>query len=93
VDSSGSSSQWIDDLPIPSPYTYHISDIPSQQPTRWVYLWVDPELYNMCYQNWQITAEWINFTWQEHKAHLLQTQSIMLMSMEEYYAMQHAQPM
>jgi hypothetical protein len=34
VDSSGSSSQWIDDVPIPSPYTYHIPDIHSQQPTR-----------------------------------------------------------
>jgi hypothetical protein len=37
VDSSGSSSQWTDDLFIPGPYTYHISDIHSQQPTRWVY--------------------------------------------------------
>jgi hypothetical protein len=37
VDSSGSSSQWIDDVPIPAPYTYHISDIHSQQPTWWVY--------------------------------------------------------
>jgi hypothetical protein len=37
VDSSGSSSQWIDDLPIPNPYTYHISYIHSQQPTWWVY--------------------------------------------------------
>jgi hypothetical protein len=36
VDSSGSSSQWIDDVPIPDPYTYHIPDIHSQQPTRWV---------------------------------------------------------
>jgi hypothetical protein len=34
VDSSGSSSQWIDDLPIPDQYTYHMSDIHSQQPTR-----------------------------------------------------------
>jgi hypothetical protein len=67
VDSSDSSSQWIDDLPIPSPYTYHIPDIHSQQPTRWVYEWIDTELYNMCYQDWQITAEWTNFTWQEHK--------------------------
>jgi hypothetical protein len=30
VDSSASSSQWIDDLPIPSPYTYHITGIHSQ---------------------------------------------------------------
>jgi hypothetical protein len=30
VDSSGSSSQWIDDVPITSPYKYHISDIQSQ---------------------------------------------------------------
>jgi hypothetical protein len=51
VDSSGSSSQWIDDLPIPGPYTYHISDIHNQQPTRWVYEWVDSEPHNMCYQN------------------------------------------
>jgi hypothetical protein len=71
MDSSGSSSQWTDDLSIPSPYTYHIPDIHSQQPTQWVYEWVDPELYNMCYQNWQNTAEWTNFTWREHKAHLL----------------------
>jgi hypothetical protein len=34
VDSSDSSSQWTDDLSIPGPYTYHISDIHSQQPTR-----------------------------------------------------------
>jgi hypothetical protein len=34
IDSSGSSSQWIDDLPIPGPYTYHIPDIHIQQPTR-----------------------------------------------------------
>jgi hypothetical protein len=39
------------------------------------------------------TAEWTNFTWQEHKAHLLRTQSIMLMSTGEYYTMQHAQLM
>jgi hypothetical protein len=51
VDSSGSSSQWIDDLPIPDPYKYHIPDIHSQQPTRWVYEWVDTELYNICYQD------------------------------------------
>jgi hypothetical protein len=93
VDSSGSSSQWIDDLPIPGPYIYHILDIHSQQPTQWVYEWVDSELYNMCYQDWQSTAEWTNFTWQERKAHLLRTQGIMLISMKEYYAMQHAQPM
>jgi hypothetical protein len=30
VDSSGSSSHWIDDVPITSPYKYHISDIQSQ---------------------------------------------------------------
>jgi hypothetical protein len=29
VDSSGSSSQWIDDVPITSPYKYHIPDIQS----------------------------------------------------------------
>jgi hypothetical protein len=37
VDSSVSSSQWIDDFRIPGPYTYHIPDIHSQQPTWWVY--------------------------------------------------------
>jgi hypothetical protein len=51
VDSSGSSSQWIDDLFIPDPYTYHIPNIHSQQPTRWIYEWVDPKLYNTCYQD------------------------------------------
>jgi hypothetical protein len=61
MDSSTSSSQWTDDLPIPVPYIYHISDIHSQQPTRWIYEWGDPELYNMCYQNWQSTVKWINF--------------------------------
>jgi hypothetical protein len=71
VDSSGSFSHWIDDVPVPDPYTYHIPDIHSQQPTRWVYEWVDLELYNMCYRDWRGTAEWTNFTWQEHKAHLL----------------------
>jgi hypothetical protein len=34
VDSSGSSSHWIDDVPITSPYKYHIPDIQSQQTTR-----------------------------------------------------------
>jgi hypothetical protein len=48
VDSSGSSSQWTDDLPIPGPYTYHIPNIHSHQPTRWIYEWIDVELYNMC---------------------------------------------
>jgi hypothetical protein len=37
VDSSASSSQWIDDLLIPGPYTYYIPDIHSQQPTQWIY--------------------------------------------------------
>jgi hypothetical protein len=87
VDSSGSSSKWIDNLPILGPYTYHILDIHSQQPSRWIYEWVDPELYNMCCQDWKSTAEWTNFIWQEHKAHLLRTQGIMLISTEEYYAM------
>jgi hypothetical protein len=49
MNSFGSSFQWTDDLSIPGPYTYHILYIHSQQPTRWVYEWVDPELYNMCY--------------------------------------------
>ncbi|WP_428241762.1 hypothetical protein, partial [Gynuella sp.] len=48
VDSSGSSSQWTDNLPIPDSYTYHIPDIHNQQPNRWVYECVDLELYNMC---------------------------------------------
>jgi hypothetical protein len=52
VDSSGSSSQWIDNVSVPGSYTYHIPNIHSQQPTRWVYEWVDSELYNMCYQDW-----------------------------------------
>jgi hypothetical protein len=30
VDNSGSSSQWIDDVPVPDSYTYYISDIHSQ---------------------------------------------------------------
>jgi hypothetical protein len=51
VDSPSSSSQWTDDLPISDSYTYQISDIHSQQPTRWVYEWVDPKLYNMCYHD------------------------------------------
>jgi hypothetical protein len=57
IDSSGSSSQWIDDVPVPDPYIYHIPDIHSQQPTRWIYEWIDPELYNICYQNWRCTIE------------------------------------
>jgi hypothetical protein len=93
VDSSGSSSHWIDDVPITSPYKYHIPDIRSQQTTRWIYEWIQPKFYNMCYQDWQGTAKWTHFTWQEHKAHLLRTQGIMLMCMDEYYAMQNAQPM
>jgi hypothetical protein len=91
VDSSSSSSQWINDFPIPVPYTYHILDINSQQPTWWVYEWIDPELYSICYQDWQNTVKWANFTLQEYKAHLLRTQCIILMLTEEYYTMQHAQ--
>jgi hypothetical protein len=34
VDSSGSSSHWIDDVPITSSYKYHISDIRSEQTTQ-----------------------------------------------------------
>jgi hypothetical protein len=34
VDSSSSSSHWIDDVPITSPYKYRITDIQSQQTTR-----------------------------------------------------------
>jgi hypothetical protein len=62
IDIFGSSSQWIDNIPVPGPYIYHIADIHSQQPTQWVYECVDPELYNMCYQDWRGTAEWTNFT-------------------------------
>jgi hypothetical protein len=57
IDSSDSSSQWIDDVSVPGPYTYHIPDIHNQQPTRWIYEWVDLKLYNMCYQDWRCTAE------------------------------------
>jgi hypothetical protein len=92
ADSSGSSSHGIDDVPIPGPYTYHVPDIQSQPSTRWVYEWIDSELYNMCYQDWRGTAEWTRFTWQEYKSHLLQTQCIILISTDEYYAMQNAQP-
>jgi hypothetical protein len=52
ADSSGSSSHEIDDVPIPDPYTSHVPDIQSQLPIRWVYEWIDSELYNMCYQDW-----------------------------------------
>jgi hypothetical protein len=52
VDSSASSSHWIDDVPITSPYKYHIPDIQSQQTTRWIYEWIETEFYNMCYQDW-----------------------------------------
>jgi hypothetical protein len=57
VDSSGSCSQWTDDLSIPGSYTYHITDIHSQQSGRWVYEWVDLDLYNMCYQDRQCIVE------------------------------------
>jgi hypothetical protein len=33
----------------------------------------------------------MDVTWQKHKAQLLQTHGIMLMSTEEYYVMQNAQ--
>jgi hypothetical protein len=52
VDSSGSSSQLIDDFFIPDLYTYHIPDIHNHQSTQWIYEWVDPELYSMYYQDW-----------------------------------------
>jgi hypothetical protein len=71
TDSLGSSTQWIDDLPIPGPYTYNRPDVESQLTTKWVYEWIDPEFYNMLYHEWQGTTEWTHFTWQEYKAHLL----------------------
>jgi hypothetical protein len=43
VDSSVSSFQWIDDVPITSPYKYHIPDIQSEQTTWWIYEWIEPE--------------------------------------------------
>jgi hypothetical protein len=52
TDSSGSSSHGIDDVPITGLYTCHVPDIQSQPPIRWVYEWIDSELYNMCYQDW-----------------------------------------
>jgi hypothetical protein len=58
VDSSDSSSHWIDDVLITSPYKYHITDIQSQQTTRWIYKWIETEFYNMCYQDRQGTTEW-----------------------------------
>jgi hypothetical protein len=90
VDSSGSSSQWTDDLPIPDPYTYHIPDIHSQQPTRWVYEWFDPELYNMCYQDWQSrpTSHGRNIR------HIFFELNVLCSCQwRKYYAMQHVQPM
>jgi hypothetical protein len=48
VDSSSSSSHWIDYLRIPRSNTYHIPDIHNQQSIRWVYEWIYSELYNMC---------------------------------------------
>jgi hypothetical protein len=88
-DHDGPTSPRIDDVPITSPYKYHIPDIQSQQTTRWIYEWIEHEFYNMCYQDWQGTAKWTHFTWQEHKTHLLRTQGIMLMSTDEYYTMQN----
>jgi hypothetical protein len=79
ADSSGSSSHGIDDVLTPGPYTYHVPDIQSQLPTRWVYEWIDSELYNMCYQDWRGTAEWTRFTWQEYKDHLLRIQGMSIM--------------
>jgi hypothetical protein len=37
VDSFDSACRWTDDLPILDLYTYHIPDIHSQQPARWIY--------------------------------------------------------
>jgi hypothetical protein len=63
VDSSCSYSHWIDDVTTTSPYKYHIPDIQSHQTTRWIYEWIEPEFYNMYYQDWQCTVEWTHFTW------------------------------
>lgn len=89
ADSSESSTQWTGDVPLPGPYHYNIPDAHNQTPTRWVYEWVEPELYTMLYHDWQTTAEWTHLTWQQYKAQQLQNQGIMLMSTEEYYSMQH----
>ena len=93
ADSSASSTQWIDDLPLPGPYTYHMADAESQPPTKWIYEWIEPEFYNMLYQDWRGTAEWTHFTWHEYKAHLLRTKCIMLMSTNEYYAINNMHQM
>jgi hypothetical protein len=93
ADSSESSTQWTGDIPVPGPYHYNIPDAHNQPPTRWVYEWVDPELYTMLYQDWQTTAAWTGLTWQQYKAQQLQYKGIMLMSTEEYYSMQHLHQM
>jgi hypothetical protein len=55
-----------------------------QPPTRWVYEWEDPHLYNMLLQQWQTTAAWTGQTWQDYKAELLRVQGLNVMSTAEY---------
>ena len=70
------------------PYRFNVSDLTTQQLVRWVYKWIDHEFYHMLYDEWRGTSHWTNQSWQEYKAGLLRAQGIMLMSTEEYYAMQ-----
>jgi hypothetical protein len=52
--------------------------------TRWVYEWEDPHFYTMLIQEWQTTASWTGYTWQDYKANLLRERGINVMSIAEY---------
>src|SRR6266508_3797830 len=68
-------------------YSYHPYDLPdhtSQPQTKWVYESQDPQFYEMLLTQWRTTAPWTGRSWTEYRAHLLQTEGIMLMSTEEY---------
>ena len=71
----------------PGAYEYTMPDSRSQQRTRWVNEWEDPELFEQLHSQWATTADWTGQTWNDYKAGLLQNHGIMLVSTEDYYAM------
>ena len=74
-------------MTIQSSVGYHPYDLPdheSQPQIKWVYEWQDSQFYGMLLHQWRTTAPWMGRSWTEYKAHLLQTEGIMLMSTEEY---------
>ncbi|TVU12808.1 hypothetical protein EJB05_46468, partial [Eragrostis curvula] len=72
-------------------YSYSIPEVNQQPREKWVFEWVEPEFYNMLLSQWQTNHAWNNQSWSEFRAHLLATQGIQVMSIDEYNAMNNPQ--